>query len=111
MALSTLRPATSPRLTSIQLDFAGSIINDLPVELLIQDTGNDLRQVADEVARIEREFEGAVNFTVGSDSIFKVVLDTLSVRFLFAEPTKHRGHANSFSLVPRRCFSTTTVET
>ena len=42
---------------------------------------DDLRQVVDEVARIEREFEGEVSLTVTRDSIFTVVSDTLNVRF------------------------------
>lgn len=78
MALSTLKPTTSPRLSAVRLSFAG--FTDRTVDTLIRDTGNDLRQVADEVARIEREFEGAVNFTVASDSVFEAVLDTLGVR-------------------------------
>ena len=36
---------------------------------------------ADEVARIEREFKGMVTVTVLRDSSFKVVFDTLKVRF------------------------------
>ena len=84
VALSTLRPATSPRLFSIQLDFIASPIIDRSVETLIKETGGDLQRVADEVARIEREFEGALNFTVVPDSKFEVVLSTLNVRFPFA---------------------------
>ena len=38
-------------------------------------------RVADEVARIEREFEGEVSLTVTRDLIFTVVSDTLNVRF------------------------------
>jgi len=42
---------------------------------------DDLRRIADEVARIEREFEGTtLNLTVVSDSKF----DTLNVRFCSA---------------------------
>jgi len=43
--------------------------------------GRDLQRIADEVARIDREFEGAVNFTVVPDSKFEVVLDTFNVSF------------------------------
>jgi len=81
MALSTLKPTTSPRLSTVRLSFAGFIARS--VKTLIEDTGNDLRLVAVEVSRIEREFEGRVNFTVVSDSVFEVVLDTLGVRFHF----------------------------
>ena len=111
MALSTFRPVSSPRLSSIRLGFTGSLITELPIEPLIKDTGNDLRQVADEVARIEREFEGAVDFAVVKDSEFEVVLDTLGVRFRFVALTKHRGRADPFSLIPCRYFSITFIET
>ena len=82
-ALSTLRPATSPCLPAICLDF-GCLSRpalDLPVEVLMKNMGDDLRRTADEVARIERQSEGAVNFTVLRDPVFEVVLDTLNVRF------------------------------
>ena len=52
-----------------------------PRETTITDLGNDLRRIADEVVRIEREFEGAVNFTVMLDPYFWVASDTLNVRF------------------------------
>jgi len=81
MALSTLKPATSPRLSVIKLEFVS------PPRVLVEDmiagTGNDLRRIAGEVARIEHEFEGVVNFTVLRDSRFGAVLDTLKVRFRF----------------------------
>ena len=80
MALSTLRPATSPRLSAVRLCLACLIV-DRSVKTLVKDTGNDLRQVADEASRIEREFEGVVDFTVVPDSVFEMVLDTLGVRF------------------------------
>lgn len=81
IALSTLRPATSPRLSTIRLDFSGSSTIDRSVETFIEETGSDLRQIADEVARIDREFGGAVDFTVAPDSKFKVVFDRLYVTF------------------------------
>ena len=82
-ALSTLRPTTSPCLSVIRLNFAFPITTSQTVETAINDTGNDRLWVADEVTRIEREFEGAVNVTVLRDPGFKVVLDTLNVRFHF----------------------------
>ena len=81
MALSTLRPVTSPCLSTVRLDFARSLLVDRTVESLIEGTANDLRRVADEVARIEREFEGAVRLTTVRDTVFGKVLDTLKVRF------------------------------
>ena len=81
MALSTLRRATSPRLSTIRLDFTGAAIANRPIENLIKNMGDDLRRIANEVARIQREFDGAVNFAVLLDPVFEVVLDTLNVRF------------------------------
>jgi len=77
MALSTLRPATSPRLSVIRLDL--SSLTGQPVRTVI----TNLRRIAEEIVRIEREFEGAVNFIVVPDSNFRVLLDTLDVRLGF----------------------------
>ena len=81
LALSTLRPATSPQLSAIQLYFACPSVANRSVKALIEDMGGDLRRIANEVARIEREFEGAVNFTVLLDPVFEVVLKRLNVSF------------------------------
>ena len=85
VALSTLRPETSPLLSAIRLDFTraspGGRLGIL-VEHLFKAMGDDLRLIADEIARIGREFGGEVNPTVLGDASFKVALDTLSVRFL-----------------------------
>jgi len=83
MALSTLGPATSPHLSVIRLDFARSHIVTRAVETLIHETSHDLQRVASEVARIEREFKGAVEVTVRRDPVFEEALDTLNVRFRF----------------------------
>ena len=95
-ALSTLRLVASPRLTVLRLDFSNSRFARRSIESLIKDTGYDLRQIADEVARIERESEGAVSLTVVSDPVTKVVLDTLGVRFRFMMLTELRSRADSF---------------
>ena len=95
-ALSTLTPATSPRLSVITLDLSCSPVGDHPAETLIANAGVDLRRVADEVARIEREFKGAVNITVVRDPVLQVVLDTLNVRFSFAVLTRPRDRVDSF---------------
>jgi len=92
MAFSTLKSTTSPRLSSIQLDLAGSPLCR-PANTYIRDMGDDLRRIADEFARIECEFGGAVNLTVVRDSKIKVVLDTLNVRFRFVASTGPRGRA------------------
>ena len=81
--LSTLRPATSPRLSTIQLNFTRPYIASRSVEAAIKATGDDLRWVADEIARIEREFWGAVEVNVCLDSSFEAVSDVLNVRVHF----------------------------
>ena len=83
MAFSTLRPATSPRLSAIRLDFARVSSINQPLETLVERLGNDLRWIADEFVRIEREFEGAVNLTVVRGPEFEVLLDMLNVSFRF----------------------------
>jgi len=80
-ALSTLKPATSPCLSAIRLDFSWTSNFTRFAETLIEDMGGDLRRVADEVFRIEREFEGAVNLTTHRDTKFEVAFGTLNVRF------------------------------
>ena len=109
MALSTLRPATSPRLSIIRLSlFATTSRAD--VEIVITKIANDLRRIADEVSRIEREFEGAVNFTVIADSKFYAALGSLNVRFSFFGWKKPRGHVDLSSFVSCRSFSATLIE-
>jgi len=107
MALSSLRPATSPRLFTIQLDFADCPSVNRPATTMIRNMDKDLRRIADEVARIEREFEGAVDFTVTSDSKFKLVFDTLNVRSRLVRRTRPRGRVDSYSFVLCRSFSAT----
>lgn len=108
MALSTLRPATSPRLSVIKLDFTSP--SSVPAENSIPLVGNDLQLIAEEIARIEREFKGAVDFTLLCDSRFGAVLGTLNVMFSFVVWGKVRGHVDSSSSVPCRSFSSTFVE-
>jgi len=78
MALSTLSPTTSPHLSSPQLTFTGPPANP-PAKSLIKVMGNDLRWIADQVARIEREFGEAMNITVFRDLKFGEVLNRLNV--------------------------------
>ena len=101
-ALSTLRPATSPRLLVIRLIFVRPDIANRSVETVIEVTGNDLRRVADEAARIEREFRGAVELTFYRDPTFKAVSDTLNVRFYFHRVDVLYNHnpVDSFSFIP-----------
>jgi hypothetical protein len=81
VALSTLKRATSPRLSVVQFNCVTSYTTTHPVETSIEDTGNHLRWAAQEVARIEREFEG--NLIKSRDPGFKAVFETLDVRFPF----------------------------
>jgi len=70
LALSTLRPATSPRLSAIRLKFTNeSSIVSQSAETLIEDMGNDPQRIAGEVARIEREFKKMVTLTVLRDPV------------------------------------------
>ena len=107
MALSTLRRTTSPHLSVIKLNF--SSINRT-IENIITDMGNDLRRIADEIARIGGEFQGAVKFIVVPDSHFELVLNILNVRFCFVGWKRPRGHIDSSSFALCRSFSTTIVE-
>ena len=100
MALSTLKPATSPHLSTIRFDFSCSPGVTRPVEASIREVGSDLQRIAEEVARIEREFEGTVNLTAFLDSVFKEVLDTLDVRFRFLMWTRPSIHLRSSLVDP-----------
>jgi len=81
VALSTLRLSTSPRLSTIRLYFSRSRTGYRPTGILTSAPGDDLRRVADEVSRIEREFEGAVKVTVIQQPEFQETFDTFDVSF------------------------------
>ena len=81
MALSTIKPATSPCLSTIRVNLTCLYVTT--PERLIKDTHDDLRWVADEAVRIECEFGGAVNLTVSRNPVFKAALDALDVRASF----------------------------
>ena len=83
MALSTLKPATSPGLSAIKLYF-GCLITRRYFGRAIGVWGNDLRWVADEIARIKREFKGTVDVSVVWDTGF-TTFDTLDVSFIPVE--------------------------
>ena len=85
LAFSTLGRTTSPRLSVVRLELARSPSVYRSTETLVQVLGDDLRRVADEVTRIEQEFEGAVDLTVVRGLGFKEALDALNVRFCFCE--------------------------
>jgi len=93
-----------------RLDFCGTRA-DPPVEFLTEVMDHDLRRIADEVARIEREFGGVVKFTMIRYRKFGAVLDRLGVWFRFAALTRSRSDTDSFPFVPCRSFDTTVIET
>jgi len=84
-SLSTLRPATSPRMTTILLDFLSQSSAARSIEILLKSAGSDLQQVADEFARIEREFEGAVDLTVFWNAGFWAAFDALDLKVRFCD--------------------------
>jgi len=108
MALSTLRPTTSPHLSTITLDFCSSITQ--PVEPVTTGMDNDLQRIAGEVARMECEFKGAVKFIVFLDSRFEAALDSLNVRFYCFFWKRPLGHVDLYSFFPCRSFDTTFIE-
>ena len=75
-ALSTLKPATSPRLSIIQLSFSGGAVATQDEEIM-----SDLQRIGAEMSRIRREFEGAVRLTVIQGGWFKAALEKLDVEF------------------------------
>jgi len=83
IALSTLGPSATPRLSVIRLELARSPAFDRPTETLIKFLGNDLRRLADEVARIELGFKGGVKLTVIRGPGFEEASNALDVSFRF----------------------------
>ena len=106
MALSTLGPATSPCLSAIRVDFTRVPTTDRSVESLIQNWGGDLRQVATEIARIERGFGEAVDVTVLQlqGSAYWLVLNALgvTVRFPCSGLTFRDPIDSFFNFIPHR---------
>lgn len=80
-ALSTLKPVTSPHLSAIRVCLHGPPITDPSIETVIEETGDDLRRVAYEVARIERAFGGMVKVTLLTDTTFDTALERLNITF------------------------------
>lgn len=67
-ALSTLKLATSPILSVVRLGFDESTP---PHEITEEQMGDDLQRIANELTRIEREYEGAVDLVVVRSSDFR----------------------------------------
>lgn len=80
--LSTAKPITSPHLSVIQLELSCPVIDTRSINALAKAVGDDFRWIADEIARIEDEFGGAVNSTVLWDPPFRMVSRELNVRFI-----------------------------
>ena len=98
-ALSTIKPATSPRILEIRLQFVPDTDN---VGAAIDDMGNDLRRVADQVSRIKREFKGTVKLIVDLYPAFKALKNTINVRPYFYGLKTLRNLVDSSSFVPCR---------
>ena len=64
-----LRPVASPRLFVIQLSFVQPFTANRSVETTVENIGDDLRRVADEVVLIKCESKGAANATVSGPSV------------------------------------------
>ena len=107
MALSTIEPATSPRLSAIRIDFFSTSSPISPVDASIEGTGGELQRVADEVSRIEREFGGAVRLTVLRDPPIEAVFTALNVGFLLPV---FCSLVDSLSSIPLRSFNILNAE-
>ncbi|KAF9645584.1 hypothetical protein BDM02DRAFT_492760 [Thelephora ganbajun] len=82
MALSTLKPATTPHLSSIYLSFKDPGYLSRPSSAQLEKNPNDLQGVADEFVRIGREYDGEVDITVVLDTGHRL-LGIYNVRFCF----------------------------
>lgn len=73
-ALSTLKPTTSPHLSTVQLSFSGrtTVTQD-------EEIAGDLQLIGTEISRIRREFEGAVRLTVIQNGWFQAALEELDM--------------------------------
>jgi len=84
MALSTLKPSTSPHLSQIHLRLTcPTDLDSIFVNWNLENMGDGLPRIAEELTRIEREYEGAVDSSVFRGAGFERY-DTLNVRFLIS---------------------------
>ena len=84
-AFSTLKPSTSPHISHVHLHFTGPTYPThyfSPETSDLENLGNDLPRIADELSRIERGYEGAVWLSAFRSMQFRRS-DTLDVRFPF----------------------------
>jgi len=84
MALSTLKPSTSPHLSYVQLRLTGPTHPHYTSENWnLENMGDGVPRIAEELTRIEREYEGVVDLRVFRGAGFERY-DTLNVRFFIS---------------------------
>ena len=109
VALSTLKPSTSPHLSDVQLRLTGPTHPHYTSENWnLENMGDDVPRIAEESSRIEREYEGVVDLRVFRGAGFERY-DTLNVRF-FISVESDETSLRDCRLVPRRSFSVGIVE-
>ena len=109
VALSTLKPSTSPHLFDVQLRLTGPTHPHYTSENWnLENMGDGVPRIAEESSRIEREYEGVVELRVFLGAGFERY-DTLNVRF-FISAELNKTSLRDCWLIPRRSFSVGIVE-
>ena len=109
MALSTLKPSTSPHLSYVHLRLTGPTHpNFTSGNWNLENMGDGVPRIAEEFSRIEREYEGAVDLRAFRGAGFERY-DTLNVRF-FIPVWLDETSLRDCWLIPRRSFSVGVVE-
>lgn len=80
MALSTIKPATSPYLYAIKLSLIGPPDGTLIDEGSTRALGTELKMTAGQITRIRREFNERIYFIAIRDQWFRVFLESLNLR-------------------------------
>ena len=84
VALSTLKPSTSPHLSDVQLRLTGPTHPHYTSENWnLENMGDGVPRIAEEFSRIEREYEGVVDLRAFRGAGFERY-DTLNVRFFIS---------------------------
>ena len=109
VALSTLKPSTSPHLSDVQFRLTGLTHPRYTSENWnLENMGDDVPQIAEELTRIEREYEGVADLRVFRGAGFERY-DTLNVRF-FISVELNKTSLRDCWLIPHRSFSVGIVE-
>ena len=109
VALSTLKPSTSPHLSDVQLRLTGPTHPHYTSENWnLENMGDGVPRIAEELTRIEREYEGVVDLRVFRGAGFERY-DTLNVRFFVSVELDETSLRDCW-LIPRRSFSVGIVE-